>query len=183
MTAVGVFGVVTPAWAHTHLASSSPAQGAALAGPPSEVKLTFGEAVTLPKNPISVAGPGGATWTVGTASIAGAVVTAPVTSATGPAGAYVLTYRVTADDGDAVTGTVRFTLTAPAAAPADVAPAAVAPAAATPGGGAAATEAAPASAPQPATEPSSGGVPAWVWVLLAVIVAGAGAALARARRS
>ena len=102
------------ALAHTSLQKSTPAAGASLAAPPAEVSLTFGEAVRLPASPIRVAGPGGAVWTVGKATVTGATVTAPV-AATGPAGAYTLTWQVISDDGDTIRGTVRFTLTAPAA--------------------------------------------------------------------
>ncbi|MBB6380405.1 methionine-rich copper-binding protein CopC [Pseudonocardia eucalypti] len=108
-----VLGVATPAWAHAKLQSSSPAQGASLSAAPTQVTLTFGESVRPARNPITVTGPGGAAWTVGPATVAGPVVSAPVTPA-GPAGAYVLTYRVVSDDGDPVTGAVRFTLTVPA---------------------------------------------------------------------
>src|SRR6185295_12938797 len=105
----------TPAaLAHTSLQKSTPAAGASLAAPPAEVSLTFGEAVRLPASPIRVAGPGGAVWTVGQATVTGATVTAPV-AATGPAGPYTLTWQVISDDGDTIRGTVRFTLTAPAA--------------------------------------------------------------------
>ena len=114
LAALGVFAASSPAWAHTTLTSSTPAAGATLAAAPKQVKLTFAEAVTLPAAPISVTGPNGARWTVGTPSVAGPVVTAPVTAA-GPAGRYTLTYKVIAGDGDPISGTVSFTLSAPAA--------------------------------------------------------------------
>ena len=55
----------TPAFAHTELKSSNPADGASLSAAPEKVTLTFEEAVTLPSKPISVDGPGGVSWTVG----------------------------------------------------------------------------------------------------------------------
>ena len=113
LAALGVFAATTPAWAHTTLTSSSPAAGATLATAPTQIKLTFAEAATLPAAPISITGPNGAKWTVGTPSLAGPVVTAPVTPR-GPAGKYTLAYKVIADDGDLVGGSVTFTLTAPA---------------------------------------------------------------------
>ena len=64
----------------------------------------------LPSDPISVTGPDGSSWTVDTATISGASVTAPV-EPTGPAGRYILAYTVTAVDGDAVKGECDFTLT------------------------------------------------------------------------
>jgi methionine-rich copper-binding protein CopC len=84
------------ALAHASLQKSTPAAGASLAAPPAEVSLTFGEAVRLPASPIRVAGPDGAVWTVGKATVTDATVTAPVT-ATGPAGPYTLTWQVISD--------------------------------------------------------------------------------------
>jgi len=175
-----------PALAHTELEKSSPAAGARLAAAPSSVSLTFGEAVRLPANPIRVTGPDSAVWTVGAATVTDATVTAPV-SATGPAGAYTLTWQVISDDGDTVRGTVRFTLTAPAAA-------VVAPA--SPPGSAAANPPVSAIAPVPATTEAptavpaatppveDGGVPGWLWGLAgaAVLAVAAGTVIARRAR-
>ena len=170
------------ALAHTSLQKSTPAAGASLAAPPAEVSLTFGEAVRLPASPIRVAGPDGAVWTVGKATVTGATVTAPVT-ATGPAGAYTLTWQVISDDGDTIRGTVRFTLTAPAApvvAPASPPGTVVA---TPPPVTAAATPAAVPSAPAaPAVD--EGGVPGWLWALggVAVLAVAAGVVVARRAR-
>ncbi|MBV9919774.1 MAG: copper resistance protein CopC [Pseudonocardia sp.] len=175
------------ALAHTELEKSSPAAGARLAAAPSSVSLTFGEAVRLPANPIRVTGPDSAVWTVGAATATDATVTAPV-SATGPAGAYTLTWQVIAGDGDTVRGTVRFTLTAPAAA-------VVAPA--SPPGSAAASPPVSAVAPVPATADAptavpaatppvdeDGGVPGWLRGLAgaAVLAVAAGTVVARRAR-
>lgn len=89
------------ALAHTELTSSDPAEGASLATAPQQTTLTFGEAVTLPANPIQVSGPGGAQWTVANAAIDSAVITAPM-QPSGPPGQYTINYNVTAADGDAV---------------------------------------------------------------------------------
>jgi len=168
------------ALAHTSLQKSTPAAGASLAAPPAEVSLTFGEAVRLPASPIRVAGPGGAVWTVGQATVTGATVTAPV-AATGPAGPYTLTWQVISDDGDTIRGTVRFTLTAPAApviAPASP-PGTVA---ATPPPATAATPAAVPSAPAaPAADES--GVPGWRGALGGAAVLAAPAGVVAARRA
>ena len=178
--------VGTPsALAHTELEGSTPAAGARLAAPPSTVSLTFGEAVRLPANPIRVAGPEGAVWTVGQATVDGATVTAPVT-ATGPAGAYTLTWQVVSDDGDTIRGTVRFTLTAPAApiiAPASP-PGSAVPAVATAAPPAATPAAVPSAAPQAVPPTEEGGVPGWLWVVAgaAVLAVGAGVVVARRAR-
>jgi copper resistance protein C len=132
-----------PASAHTELVSSSPAEGASLATAPTQIQLTFGEPVTLPPDPVRVVGRDGARWRLGTPSVAGGVVTVPVTPA-GGAQAYTLTWKVVAKDGDNVTGTLSFTLTAPASAQAPPS-----------------TTAAPI-----AVDPI--GIPGWVWILVAV---------------
>jgi hypothetical protein len=119
-----------------------------------------------------VSGPGGAQWTVAKAAIDGAVITA-LMQPSGPPGQYTINYNVTAADGDAVKGAVHFTLTAPttsstaASSSATPSPSSVVPAA------------------QVSGSSSSGGVPAWVWILIGVVVlATLGALLVlRSRRS
>jgi len=170
----------TPAaLAHTSLQKSSPAAGASLDAPPTEVSLTFGEAVRLPAGPIRVTGPDGAVWTVGKATVTDVTVTAPVT-ATGPAGAYTVHWQVISDDGDAIRGTIPFTLTAPAApvvAPAS--PPGTAVATPTPAPAAATPAAAPSAPAAPATD--EGGAPGWLWALggVAVLAVAAGVVVAR----
>jgi methionine-rich copper-binding protein CopC len=139
----GLVVLAGPAAAHTELRSSSPAEGASLASAPTQVQLTFGEPVTLPPDPVEVVGRDGTGWPTGAATVAGGVVTVPVTPS-GPAQAYTLTWRVVAKDGDNVTGTVHFTLTAPAQA-----------------------TTAPGSA-APVTL-GSAGIPGWIWVLVSVV--------------
>ncbi|MEV7099545.1 copper resistance CopC family protein [Amycolatopsis sp. NPDC051045] len=133
-----------PASAHTELEASSPAEGASLATAPTQLELTFGEPVTLPPDPVKVIGRDGTAWPTGAATVAGGVVTVPVTPS-GPAQAYTLTWQVVAKDGDNVTGTVHFSLTAPAQA-ATTAPGSAAP-----------------------VTLDSVGIPGWLWVLVAVV--------------
>jgi methionine-rich copper-binding protein CopC len=173
----------TPALAHTELKNSNPADGSSLDAAPEKVTLTFGEAVTLPSNPISITGPDGAAWTVGTPTLSGASVSAPVQPA-GPAGQYFLHYTVTADDGDAVKGTVTFNLTSAAT------PAAAEAATATAEAAAPVATAAPApetvvAAPATAGNGSDSGSSNWVWVAVIVVVLGlvaAGFVITRRRR-
>jgi copper resistance protein C len=164
----------TPALAHTELRGSDPAAGAALAGPPQQVQLTFTEAVTLPDNPVTVTGPDGSRWTVGTANVAGAVVTVPVRPV-GPAGDYVIDYRVVAGDGDEVTGTVGFTLTAAVALPTTPPPTTTPPTTTLPSATTSTT--APAT-PQAGETTDGGGVPVWVWIIAAILLLGGGALVA-----
>lgn len=159
--------------AHTELTASDPPRGASLAVAPTVVTLTFSEAVTLPANPVTVRGPEGAVWAFGAPSVAGAVVTVPVTGSVGPAGAYQLTWSVVADDGDPVSGTVNFALTAAVPAPT---PTSSATPTSTPTAAATATRepSSPALAADTASDDSDdGGVPTWVWIVIAVVLVAA----------
>lgn len=178
VSALGLLAAATPALAHAHLESSDPAEGAALAAAPSQVTLVFSEPVTLPEAPVGITGPDNAAWAVGQVAASGPTVTAPVTP-TGPAGAYVLTYRVISADGDTVSGSVNFTLaTAPPPPTTTTVPTTTPP----PTSAAAPPEREDAAS----TEDTEGGVPLWVWLVVAVVVVAAAVALVlrgRSRRS
>jgi methionine-rich copper-binding protein CopC len=158
--------VASPASAHTELESSSPAQGSSVAVAPQQIQLTFGEAVTLAPTPITVTGADGTAWVVGPATVAGAVVTAAV-QPSGAAGLCKITYKVLADDGDSVTGTVTFTLTTAVAPPTTAPPTTTTVPTTAPTTAAVATQATQAD--------SDGGFPVWAWILIAlgVVVIGA----------
>jgi methionine-rich copper-binding protein CopC len=154
---LGLVVLAGPASAHTGLESSSPAEGSSIAAAPTQVQLTFGEPVTLPPDPVKVTGRDGTAWKIGTPSVDGKVVTVPV-SPDGPAQAYTLTWQAVAKDGDNVTGTVHFTLTA--AASASVAPVTSVTAQA---------QARTTAASSPAADPvAAAGIPSWIWILVAV---------------
>jgi copper resistance protein C len=105
--AVSVFGVGTPAFAHTTVTSSVPAANASVKSVPTAVKLTFTEHLSiLPK--VSVEDVAGNVINSGAATLDGAVVTQPVTP-TVP-GAYTVRWSAVAQDGDRSTGSFRFTL-------------------------------------------------------------------------
>ncbi len=168
LSGIAVVATATPAFAHAELIDSNPAEDAALATPPQQVVLTFNEPVTLGANPVTVTGPGGASWTVGAPVADGAVLTAPV-QASGPAGTYSIIYEVVSTDGDDVTGAVTFTLTAAVAPPATTTT--------TTTELTTTTEAPPTTtsvAPAAGEPTDDGGVPAWVWVLGAVVVLAVG---------
>jgi copper resistance protein C len=167
LTGLALVGTAAPAFAHTELLSSDPAAGTSLPAAPKQIQLTFSEAVGLPDNPVTVTGPDGSTWKVGQATVAGAVVTVPV-EATGPAGEYVVDYRVLSDDGDEVGDKLRFTLAA--AATPSTSSAAPTTTTTTPPP---ATPSAPAAASS-STPTDGGGVPVWVWIVGVVVLVGAG---------
>ncbi|MFE6609701.1 copper resistance protein CopC [Amycolatopsis sp. NPDC057786] len=167
VTGLALLGAASPALAHSELKSSDPARGASLATPPTQVKLTFSGPVTLADdNPIQITGPENASWTVGRAEVAGTVVTAPV-KAVGPAGEYTLRYKVTFEDSHAASGSVKFNLSAPAAAPSSQSQ---------PSSQAPASSATPA--PQADQTTPEDLVPSWVWIVLAVAVVAAGIVVA-----
>ncbi|MEV1294600.1 copper resistance CopC family protein [Pseudonocardia sp. NPDC049635] len=164
-----LFGAA-PAWAHTELESSTPAENAEVAQAPSEITLTFSENVPADTAEIAVLGPDGTDHAGGPATGADGTLTVPL-QPLGAAGSYTIEYRVVSDDGHPVSGTIPFVLTqaGPGAATAD-----------------AATAAPTTSAAAPAAAEDSGdggdGAPVWPWVLLAVVVLGGGAAVALRRR-
>ena len=121
-----------PAFAHTRLESSDPADKSNVDSAPESVSLSFNEDISAEFASMSVVGPDGTNYATGQVSAAGAQVSTAV-SPLGPAGAYTIGYRVVSDDGHPVQGKVSFTLTAPG--PAAAAPT-TAPAAAAPGPGA-----------------------------------------------
>lgn len=133
--------------AHAVLESSNPADGASVRAAPRRVTLTFGEAVDAGFAKVTVLGPDGRShWEAGPARGIGERVTAPLREL-GPAGRYVIEYRVLSADGHPVSGSVSFRLKVAG----DGTPAA--------GGGTA------AGAP-----PTQGGVPLWVWIVGTVVL-------------
>jgi methionine-rich copper-binding protein CopC len=146
---------VTPAFAHAELTASNPAKDAALDAPPQRIQLTFNE--TVSPQSITVTGPESTQWKVGEIKVEGPVVTAPVTG-TGPAGQYTITYNVLSDDGDAVSGTVAFTLKSAVAG---------------------VVTSAPPSSTAAKSGSSDDGLPTWLWLLGIVVLLVAGAVIGR----
>ncbi|HWN28707.1 MAG TPA: copper resistance CopC family protein, partial [Actinomycetospora sp.] len=137
---------------------------------------------------LTVVGPDGAHHEQGQVTTQGDVVSVPV----GPlptAGAYEIGYRIVSSDGHPVSGSIAFTLTnpSPADAAAPAAPAAPGtPAAAAPADPAHAGHADPTAPPSPAAaagDDSGGGLPAWVFVVIALVVVAGAVALVLRRRA
>lgn len=183
--AIAVLGSAAPAWAHTALVSSTPAEGETVTEL-AEVSLTFTEQLLEIGNELVVVAPDGTE----TALEIGAVtetVTAPVPAAAIAPGRNALRYRVVSADGHPIEGTLTFTYAPPATTPSPSATAAATPEA-TP-----ASSPAPSATATPASSPSSSpsaavaatsGVPGWGWILGGFGVAAAAATaviLARGR--
>ncbi|MCZ7527662.1 MAG: copper resistance protein CopC [Acidimicrobiia bacterium] len=104
-----VVGGAVPAGAHAVLEGSEPAAGVTLDGPPEAVVLRFSEAVDLPDRAVRVHESSGDVVPGVVAEHARgdrSVVTAALTPL--PEGAYVVTWRVSSDDGHPVRGAFTF---------------------------------------------------------------------------
>lgn len=109
-----VFGTAAPAYAHSTLEDSDPADGARVGSSPDLVRLTFDEPILDGPNQITVSGPENGEWQRDdTLRIEGEVVSAELATL-GGAGEYTVDYRVVSLDGHPVSGSVGFTLTEPA---------------------------------------------------------------------
>jgi methionine-rich copper-binding protein CopC len=156
LSVVGVLGAAGPAFAHSVLLGSNPADGANLDTGPSQVALTFNEDMPPGFDVVFVIGPDGKQWQDGQVTTSGPVVSVPV-APLGPAGRYQVGYRVVSGDGHPVEGRTSFTLSK--AGPGSAPPQTSAP-------GPDATAAAGAG--------SGGGLAIWPWILGAAVLIGAG---------
>lgn len=95
-----------PAAAHAGLTGSTPEDGAVLAAPPAEVRLTFSEAVREPAY-VVVTAPDG-TRSPGEAVVEGADAVQELPE--GGAGGWTIAYRVVSADGHPITGELSFTV-------------------------------------------------------------------------
>jgi copper resistance protein C len=107
-----LFGAVAPAQAHNVLIGSDPKDGAQLATGPDKITLTFDQPVRQGFAQISVTGPDGTTWEDGKTVVDNHRVSVGVRPL-GPAGEYVVGYRILSSDGHPVASKTIFTLTAP----------------------------------------------------------------------
>ncbi|MGE3287134.1 MAG: copper resistance protein CopC [Pseudonocardia sp.] len=162
LACAALLGVAAPAFAHTRLQSTDPADGSSLAEAPQRVSLTFNENLPAEFSTITVIGPDGAAYQTGAVTAEGTTISTAVRPL-GPAGRYEIGYRVVSDDGHPVEGKVAFTLTAPGP------------------GAAAATPSSAAAAPTPVAAtpaPEDGPPPVWPWIAGAVVLVAAGVTVA-----
>lgn len=170
---LAAMAVAVPAQAHAELKSSNPANGAALDAPPQHVELVFSDVVSLPDGAaVTITGPDGATWPVTQAHALDKTITATIDASAAKAGAHTIAWQAKADDGDTISGTLTFTMNVAASQPSSAAP----------------TSSVPVSAPVSNAPPStssseSGGVPIWVWVVVALVVLVGAILLVRRRKT
>jgi len=100
-----LFGLLfaSPAAAHAELLKMTPANGAELTRPPTEVQMTFTESVNLITNGIRLIDSSGATVPTEGPTVDGRVVRWPMPAQL-PNGAYIVIWRVTSDDGHPISG-------------------------------------------------------------------------------
>ncbi|WP_433223161.1 copper resistance CopC family protein [Dactylosporangium sp. CS-047395] len=171
--AVLVLFVPGPAWAHSTLLRSDPADGSTVSTPLTAVSLTFNEGVKQRFSTIVVTGADGKSYVDGTPRVVDKTLSQAVQPL--PAGAVTVAWRTVSADGHPIEG--RFTFTNAAGTPAAPSTEAVAsPAVASP---AVATQAAPTR--NTAAGDGSGGLPWVVAGVVAVVVLTAGAVLWRRR--
>ena len=117
------FAVAPIASAHTTLLSSVPASNAEVTEAPTSIELEFGEdLIALGKGTkVSVIAPSGKDIAMGSATVASAHVSQPLTVDTTP-GIYTVKFRVVAADGHVLEDTYAFTITAGQSASALAAP-------------------------------------------------------------
>ncbi|MGL4305247.1 MAG: copper resistance CopC family protein [Mycobacteriaceae bacterium] len=106
---VTIFGNGT-AQAHSSVVAANPAAGSVLDHGPSQVFVTFNEALQTKFAAMTVVGPDGNIWSSGDPLIQGATLSVPVNEL-GPVGAYTINYRATSADGHTIAGSSTFTLT------------------------------------------------------------------------
>jgi len=105
---VGLFLAAGPAYAHTELVSTDPAEGAVLDDSPGQVRLTFNEPIRLVDGSIQLFDATGREL-ASTAYSSDATVQVEVPR-TLQAGSYVVSWRVIAEDGHPVTGALTFSV-------------------------------------------------------------------------
>ena len=106
----------SPASAHAALVGAAPAPGSIVGVSPTEVTVTFSEAITPVPGHVQVIAPDGKRIS-GTATARGDVLHIPVRRADQPLGTYLVSYRVISADTHPVGGAVTFSVGAPSAQP------------------------------------------------------------------
>jgi methionine-rich copper-binding protein CopC len=151
--------VAVPAQAHAELKSSNPASGAALDALPEHIELTFSDVISLPDgDAITITGPDGATWPITQSNVVDKTITAKFDTGAAKTGPHTLAWKAQSEDGDLVQGTFTFTMNI--AAPTSAPPISTV-----------TMSARVSNAPPSTSTPAeSGGVPAWLWIVVVLIV-------------
>jgi copper transport protein len=119
LAAVLSFLFASPALAHAELVGMTPANGAQLIRPPTEVRMTFTESINLVDNGIRLVDHVGANVPTPQPTVSGRTVTWPMPPNL-PEGPYIITWRVVSADGHPVSGASSFGVGTAAAGPGSV---------------------------------------------------------------
>ena len=124
---VFVFGVIAMlmsvgmASGHSQLVSSDPVDGSVLSAPPTQVVLTFNEALLKEAVDVAIANGAGEAVSGAVATAVGAIVTIPW-PADLPPDNYSVSYRIVSDDGHPITGSIGFAYTSASTSPSVITP-------------------------------------------------------------
>jgi methionine-rich copper-binding protein CopC len=102
-------GFAPAASAHSELSSSDPADGSNVDAAPTAVTLVFNQPIEDFQPQIVITGPDGQTYPASAPTIDNATVRSDL-GALGPAGAYIVAYRVVSADGHPIQGSITFQL-------------------------------------------------------------------------
>lgn len=105
-----LLSAAAPAMAHSNTVSTSPEEGAILDVLPASVTITLDEKPMDVGHALAVTAPDGTLVSTGAPELRGHQLIVPVKPG-GPAGEYVIGYRVVSADGHVVNGSARFTVT------------------------------------------------------------------------
>lgn len=105
-----------PASAHAALLGATPAPGSVIGTSPTEIVITFSEAITPVTGRVQVLDPAGKRIS-GPPTVSGATLRIPVRKAGQPLGTYLVSYRVISADTHPVGGAITFSVGAPSATP------------------------------------------------------------------
>jgi copper transport protein len=119
LAAVLSFLFASPALAHAELVSMTPANGAQLTRPPTEVRMTFTESINLVDNGIRLVDHVGANVPTPQPTVNGRTVTWPMPPDL-PEGPYIITWRVVSADGHPISGASSFGVGTAATGPGSV---------------------------------------------------------------
>ncbi len=112
LAAAAVIGLAGQAFAHAHLTSSSPADKAAVAASPTELDLSFSEALNLKFSGLTITGAGNVSVETGDPMLMqGDMVLMVPVSQTLAAGTYRVEWHVLSTDGHKTSGSYSFTVT------------------------------------------------------------------------
>lgn len=103
-----LFGITSPAQAHSVLLGTDPDDGEQLAAAPEEVSLTFNEDITDLGTEVVITTGDGENVNDGDVEVAGPVVTQQLIDDR-PEGAYTVTWRAVSSDGHPISGEFTFT--------------------------------------------------------------------------